>query len=504
MSKKVILTILDGWGISKDKKTSAVDQANTPVMNALYKKYAHATLRTDGMNVGLPEGQMGNSEVGHMNIGAGRIVYQDLAKINMAVEKDTLKDEPVLQQAFQYAKEKDKAVHFLGLVSDGGVHSHITHLKGLIKVAEDFGITKKYVHAFTDGRDVDSNSAKGYIADLLPYFKENNTQLASIIGRYFAMDRDQRWERVSKAYHLLVNGKGASTENPLEAIQKSYDNQVTDEFIEPIVITKDNEAVATISEGDVIVFFNFRTDRGRQLTRALSQEDFPDYDMHTLPLYYVTMTKYDDKFMNINVVYKKENIKATLGEVLEAKGKTQLRAAETEKYPHVTFFFSGGREDAFRGEKRVMVNSPKVATYDLQPEMSAYELKDKLITEIENQSSDFMCINFANPDMVGHTGVFEAAVKACETVDKCLGELVEKAEANKYTMIVIADHGNSETMINPDGSANTAHTTNPVPIILIDPEIKHIKDGILGDLAPTILKLMGIEQPELMTQKPLI
>ncbi|GGE33270.1 2,3-bisphosphoglycerate-independent phosphoglycerate mutase [Psychroflexus planctonicus] len=504
MSKKVILTILDGWGISPDQKTSAVDQAKTPVMDALYKKYPNAKLRTDGLHVGLPEGQMGNSEVGHMNLGAGRIVYQDLVKINIAVEKDTLKEEPVLQQAFQYAKEKDKSVHFLGLVSDGGVHSHINHLKGLVKAAEDYGITKKYVHAFTDGRDVDPNSAKGFIEDLLPYFKQNQTKLATIIGRYFAMDRDKRWERVNKAYQLLVNGKGASTENPLEAIQESYDNKVTDEFIEPIVITENNKPVAKISEGDVVVFFNFRTDRGRQLTQALSQQDFPEFDMHTLPLYYVTMTKYDDTFKNINVVYKKENIKATLGEVLEAKGKTQLRAAETEKYPHVTFFFSGGREEAFRGEKRLMVNSPKVATYDLQPEMSAFELKDKLISEIEDQSSDFMCINFANPDMVGHTGVFEAAVKACETVDTCLGELIEKAEANNYSMIVIADHGNSETMINPDGSANTAHTTNPVPIILVDKEIKTIKNGILGDIAPTILKLMEIEQPELMTQKSLV
>lgn len=504
MFKKVILTILDGWGISPNPETSAVEKAHTPTMDALYKSYPHATLRTDGLHVGLPEGQMGNSEVGHMNLGAGRIVYQDLVKINMAVENDTLKEEPVLQQAFQYAKEKDKAVHFLGLVSDGGVHSHINHLKGLVKAAQDYGIAKKYIHAFTDGRDVDPNSAKGFIEELLPYFKNHQAKLASIVGRYFAMDRDQRWERVSKAYQLLVNAKGEATENPLEAIQQSYNKGVTDEFIEPILLTENNQPIATIQEGDVVVFFNFRTDRGRQLTQALTQKDFPDFDMHTLPLYYVTMTKYDDTFRNINVVYKKENIKATLGEVLEAKGKTQLRAAETEKYPHVTFFFSGGREEAFNGEKRVMVNSPKVATYDLQPEMSAFELKDKLINEIANQSADFMCINFANPDMVGHTGVFEAAVKACETVDQCLGEIIQKAKEKNYSVIVIADHGNSETMINADGSANTAHTTNPVPIILVDPEIKHINDGVLGDIAPTILKLMEIEQPELMTQKPLI
>lgn len=504
MGKKVILTILDGWGISPNPETSAVEKAYTPTMDTLYKEFPHATLRTDGLHVGLPEGQMGNSEVGHMNLGAGRIVYQDLVKINMAVENDTLKEEPVLKQAFQYAREKNKTVHFLGLVSDGGVHSHINHLKGLVKAADDFGITNKYIHAFTDGRDVDPNSAKGFLEDLLPYFEKHNAKLATIIGRYFAMDRDQRWERVSKAYQLLVHAKGKTTDLPLEAIQQSYDSGVTDEFIEPIVITENNQPIASIKEEDVIVFFNFRTDRGRQLTKALTQENFPDYDMKTLPLYYVTMTKYDDKFNNINVVYKKENIKATLGEVLEAKGKTQLRAAETEKYPHVTFFFSGGREQAFNGEKRVLVNSPKVATYDLQPEMSAFELKDKLVTEIESETSDFMCINFANPDMVGHTGVFEAAVKACETVDKCLGEIIEKAKKHNYSVIVIADHGNSETMINPDGSANTAHTTNPVPIILVDPDNKKIKDGVLGDIAPTILKLMDIEQPELMTQKPLI
>ena len=504
MGKKVILTILDGWGISPNRQISAVDQAKTPTMYGLYKTYPYATLRTDGLHVGLPEGQMGNSEVGHMNLGAGRIVYQDLVKINMAVEKDTLKNEPVLKQAFQYAKENDKSIHFLGLVSDGGVHSHTKHVEGLVKAAEDYGVSKKYVHAFTDGRDVDPNSAKSFIEELLPILKENNAKLATIIGRYFAMDRDKRWERVSKAYQLLVHGKGEASENAIAAIQKSYDQNITDEFIEPIVLTEKNQAIAKIKNGDVVIFFNFRTDRGRQLTQALSQQDFPDFNMEKLNLHYVTMTKYDDTFKGIDVVYKKDNIKDTLGEVLEKNSKTQLRAAETEKYPHVTFFFSGGREDAFKGEKRIMVNSPKVATYDLQPEMSAFELKDKLLAEIENKSSDFMCINFANPDMVGHTGVFEAAVKACETVDECLGELVKKAEENNYSMIVIADHGNSETMLNPDGSANTAHTTNPVPIILIDPEIKQIKNGILGDIAPTILKLMDVKQPELMTQKPLV
>lgn len=505
MGKKVILTILDGWGISPSKEISAVDQAKTPFMDSLYKKYPHATLRTDGLNVGLPEGQMGNSEVGHMNLGAGRIVYQDLVKINMAVEKNTLKDEPALEQAFDYAKKNDKAVHFLGLVSDGGVHSHINHLKGLATAAEDYGISKKYVHAFTDGRDVDPHSGKGYIEELLPHFEKTNTKLASIIGRYYAMDRDKRWERVEKAYDLIVKGEAETyTDKPLDVLQKSYDDGVSDEFINPIVITENGDPVAKIDEGDVVIFFNFRTDRGRQLTQALSQEDFPDYDMKSIPLYYVTMTKYDDTFKNINVVYKKDNIKATLGEVLEYTGKSQIRAAETEKYPHVTFFFSGGREEPYRDEKRIMVNSPKVATYDLQPEMSAYELKDKLVKEISVQSADFICLNFANPDMVGHTGDFDAAVKACETVDQCLKEIVTEAEKQDYSVIVIADHGNSETMVNADGSPNTAHTTNPVPLILVDKDIKSIKDGILGDIAPTILDLMGIKKPDLMTQDSLL
>ncbi len=505
MNKKVILTILDGWGISPSKEVSAVDQAKTPFMDSLYKNYPHATLRTDGLNVGLPEGQMGNSEVGHMNLGAGRIVYQDLVKINMAVEKNTLKDEPTLEQAFDYAKNNNKAIHFLGLVSDGGVHSHINHLKGLTQAADDYGIEQKFVHAFTDGRDVDPHSGKGFIEELIPHLQKTNTQLASIIGRYYAMDRDKRWERVEKAYDLIVKGEAETyTKSPLEVLQKSYDDGVTDEFIMPISIADNREKASKIHPGDVVIFFNFRTDRGRQLTQALSQENFPDYGMESLPLYYVTMTKYDDTFKNVNVVYKKDNIKATLGEVLEYTGKSQIRAAETEKYPHVTFFFSGGREEAFRDEKRIMVNSPKVATYDLQPEMSAYELKDKLVKEISEQSGDFICLNFANPDMVGHTGDFNAAVKACETVDECLKEIVTEAKKQDYSVIVIADHGNSETMINKDGSPNTAHTTNPVPIILVDKDIKSIKDGILGDIAPTILELMGIEKPELMTQNSLL
>ncbi|RRO18854.1 2,3-bisphosphoglycerate-independent phosphoglycerate mutase [Flavobacteriaceae bacterium 14752] len=504
MNKKVILTILDGWGIAPNKKVSAVDAANTPFVDSLKETFPTATLRTDGMNVGLPEGQMGNSEVGHMNLGAGRIVYQDLVKINMAVEKDTLKEQPAIKEAFEYAKVNQKSVHFLGLVSDGGVHSHVNHLKGLVKAASDYGLDKTFVHAFTDGRDVDPKSGKGFIEDLIPYLKKHQSKLASVVGRYYAMDRDKRWERVKEAYDLIVHGKGDKSQDIVKSIQDSYDNEVTDEFIKPIVNTEKGHPVSTLKEGDVVIFFNFRTDRGRQLTQALSQQDFPEQNMKALDLEYYTMTRYDDTFKNVNVVYTKDNIKNTLGEVLADNGKTQLRAAETEKYPHVTFFFSGGQETAFKGEKRIMVNSPKVATYDLQPEMSAFELKDKVVKEINDQSADFMCVNFANPDMVGHTGVFEAAVKACETVDSCMKELVAAAQENDYTVIVIADHGNSETMINPDGSPNTAHTTNPVPLILVDGDLKSIESGILGDIAPTVLKLMGINQPEDMTQKSLI
>ncbi|SDR72928.1 2,3-bisphosphoglycerate-independent phosphoglycerate mutase [Christiangramia echinicola] len=505
MNKKVLLMILDGWGITQNNEVSAIAKANTPFMDSLPDKFPHAILRTDGMNVGLPEGQMGNSEVGHMNLGAGRIVYQDLVKINMAVEKDTLKDEPVLEAALNYAVKNNKPVHFMGLVSDGGVHSHINHLKGLLSAAEKLGVEKKYVHAFTDGRDVDPHSGKGFIEDLLPHLKATNSELASVIGRYYAMDRDKRWERVKQAYDLIVKGQGEETTDAISAIQKSYDDGVSDEFIKPIVLTKnDRTPVATLNEKDVVIYFNFRTDRGRQLTQALSQENFPEFDMKKLTLYYVTMTKYDDRFENINIIFQKSNIKATLGEVLEYEGKKQIRIAETEKYPHVTFFFSGGREEPFKGEKRIMCNSPKVATYDLQPEMSAYEIKDKIVHEIDKESADFICLNFANPDMVGHTGDFDAAVTACETVDTCAKEVAELAYEHDYSVIIIADHGNSEVMKNPDGSPNTAHTTNPVPLILMDKDVKSIKDGKLGNIAPTILKLMGISQPDLMTEDPLI
>ena len=497
--------ILDGWGHSPDPKVSAIDQADTPFIDSLYENYAHAELRTDGLNVGLPEGQMGNSEVGHMNLGAGRIVYQDLAKINLAVANKTISKEKPLTDAFQYAKDNNKAVHFLGLVSDGGVHSHTSHLKGLIDASQDFGLEKVFIHAFTDGRDVDPKSGKGYVQNLENYIQNTSAKIASVIGRYYAMDRDKRWERVKLAYDLVVNGKGTLAVNAVTAIEASYQNNITDEFIEPIVIVDVHQKpIATIQNDDVVIFFNFRTDRGRELTEALSQKDFHEQNMHKLNLYYVTMTNYDDTFQNVHVIYDKDNITKTLGEVLEKAGKTQIRIAETEKYPHVTFFFSGGREIPFEGETRILRNSPKVATYDLQPEMSAYELRDALIPELQKGDVDFVCLNFANGDMVGHTGVMEAAIKACEAVDVCVKDIVETALANNYTTIIIADHGNCETMINPDGSPHTAHTTNPVPIILVDKELKTIKSGVLGDIAPTILKLIGIRQPVEMTRESLV
>ena len=505
MNKKVILMILDGWGKSPDPKVSAIDQANTPFIDSLYQKYPNAQLRTDGLNVGLPEGQMGNSEVGHMNLGAGRIVYQDLAKINLAVVNKTMKLEKPLVDAFDYATKNNKNVHFLGLVSDGGVHSHTSHLKGLIEVAQEKGVQNMFIHAFTDGRDVDPKSGLGYINDLTIFLKNTNAKLASVIGRYYAMDRDKRWERVKLAYDLVVNGWGSKSNDACKSILESYENDITDEFIKPICLINENQQpLATIKEDDVVIFFNFRTDRGRELTEVLSQRDFHEFNMRKLNLYYVTMTNYDDTFKNIHVIYDKDNITETLGEVLEKHGKKQIRIAETEKYPHVTFFFSGGREMPFEGETRILRNSPKVATYDLQPEMSAFELKDALIPELQKGEVDFVCLNFANGDMVGHTGVMEAAIKACEAVDSCVKEIIETALENEYTTLLIADHGNCETMINEDGSPNTAHTTNPVPIILIDKELPLIKDGVLSDIAPTILDLMGIEKPNTMTQSSLI
>ncbi|MCG8882604.1 2,3-bisphosphoglycerate-independent phosphoglycerate mutase [Tenacibaculum finnmarkense] len=505
MNKKVILMILDGWGITQDPKFSAIYNAKTPFINSLYDTFPHAQLRTDGNHVGLPEGQMGNSEVGHMNLGAGRIVYQNLAKINKAVDDGSLAQEKELLKAFDYAKKNNKNVHFLGLVSNGGIHSHINHLKGLLSAANQQKLDNVFLHAFTDGRDCDPKSGKYFINDIQEHMQKTTGELATITGRYFAMDRDNRWERVLLSYDALVNGKGSFSTDATQSIQKSYDENITDEFVKPIIMVDEkNQPKTTIKEDDVVIFFNFRTDRGRELTEILNQKDFPELNTKKLPLYFVTMTNYDETFKDIKVIYNSKNIENTLGEVLESAGKTQIRIAETEKYPHVTFFFSGGREQEFNGEKRLLCPSPKVATYDLQPEMSAYEIRDAIVPELQKGAVDFVCLNFANGDMVGHTGVFEAAVKACETVDNCVKDVITTALENDYTTIVIADHGNCETMMNPDGSPHTSHTTNPVPMILVDKDLKAIKDGVLGDIAPTILHLMNLPQPKEMTQDSLL
>ncbi len=493
--------ILDGWGKAPNPEVSAVDQAKTPFIDSLYQNFSHNDLFTDGMHVGLPDGQMGNSEVGHMNLGAGRIVYQDLAKINLAITDNTLKDEIVLKDAMAYAKANDKTIHLLGLLSNGGVHSHIDHVKSLLSILSENECTKVILHGFTDGRDVDPQSGADFVADLVAHMAKTTGKIGSLIGRYFAMDRDQRWDRVQKAYALLVNGEGKATTDFVAALKTSYLNGVTDEFIEPLIDRTEN---TSIQEGDVVLFFNFRTDRGRELTQMLSQKAFPDQGTTPLDLHYVTLTNYDSNFKNVNVIFNKENITDTLGEILANAGKIQIRIAETEKYPHVTFFFNGGREKPFKGEERILCPSPKVATYDLQPEMSAYEIRDAIIPEIQKETADFICLNFANPDMVGHTGDLNAAIKACETVDECTEAIVEAALAKDYSILVIADHGNCETMLNEDGSPNTAHTTNPVPVILVENEKRTIKSGVLGAIAPTILDLMDIPQPDAMTQKSLL
>jgi 2,3-bisphosphoglycerate-independent phosphoglycerate mutase len=505
MNKKVILMILDGWGITQDPKVSAIYNAKTPYINSLYNKYPHAKLRTDGAHVGLPEGQMGNSEVGHMNLGAGRIVYQNLARINKAVQEGALGKEEVLLDTFKYAKENNKDVHLLGLVSDGGIHAHINHLKGILDVAKENKVDNVYLHAFTDGRDCDPKSGTNFINDIQEYMKESTGELASVTGRYYAMDRDNRWERVKEAYDGLVHGIGIKTTDAIAEMKANYEAGITDEFHKSIIVTdKANTPKTQIKEGDVVLFFNYRTDRGRELTNALSQNDFLNFGMKKLNLYFTTITLYDESFKGIHVIYKSDNIKNTLGEVLSKAGKKQIRIAETEKYPHVTFFFSGGQEAPFEGESRILKNSPKVATYDLKPEMSAYELTDALCNDLGKGEADFVCLNFANGDMVGHTGIMEAAIKACETVDICAKRVIETGLKNGYSTLLIADHGNCETMMNPDGSPNTAHTTNPVPFILIDSEIKAIKSGILGDIAPTILDLLNVAQPKEMTQKSLL
>ena len=508
MAHKALLAILDGWGLGKDPKISAIDQAKTPFMDSFYQKVPHTTLEASGMAVGLPAGQMGNSEVGHMNLGAGRVVYQNLVKLNMAVENKTLGKEPAILSAFQYAQENNAAVHFIGLCSDGGVHSHINHLKGLLSAAKDFGLRDNvFVHAFTDGRDCDPHSGKGFITDLQSFMNQNVGKLATIVGRYYAMDRDKRWERVKLAYDVMVNATGAPAQDAVEAIQKSYDEGISDEFLKPIVcIDEHQNPIAKIKDGDVVFCFNFRTDRGREITEVLSQQDFPDFGMHKLNLHYITMTNYDSEFKGVQVVFDEEVLTHTLGEILEANGKRQIRTAETEKYPHVTFFFSGGREEPFNGEKRILCPSPKdVATYDLKPEMSAYDITKNILPEIEQESADFICLNFANTDMVGHTGVFSAAVKAAETVDECIGKVATTAYEHGYTVFILADHGNSDVMLNPDGTPNTQHSTNLVPLIVMDKDKTWtLRPGKLGDVAPSILTAMGITIPKEMTGEVII
>ena len=508
MSKKAILAILDGWGLGTNSKVSAIDQANTPFIDSCYEKFPHTTLEASGIAVGLPFGQMGNSEVGHMNLGAGRVVYQNLVKLNLAVENATLGKENVITAAFEYAKKNNKNVHFIGLVSDGGVHSHINHLKGLLTAAHENGLNDQvYVHAFTDGRDCDPHSGEGFIKELLDHMKISTGKLASVIGRYYAMDRDKRWERVKLAYDAMVNGLGEKTPDILASIQKSYEEGITDEFLKPLICVKENNLPLIKIENDDVVFcFNFRTDRGREITEVLSQNDLPDYGMAHLDLYYVTMTNYDKNFQQVKVVFDEEILHQTLGEILEKNGKTQIRVAETEKYPHVTFFFSGGQETQFEGERRILCPSPKdVPTYDFKPEMSAYDITTKILPEIEGETADFICLNFANTDMVGHTGVFSAAVKAAEVVDSCIEKVAMAAFEHDYTVFILADHGNSDVMINPDGTPNTQHSTNLVPLIVMDKDRTwNLKPGKLGDVAPSILKVMRIEIPALMTGEVLV
>ena len=502
-----MLIIMDGWGHGKVPAADAIANANVPFVKSLYNKYPHTELITCGEAVGLPEGQMGNSEVGHLNIGAGRIVYQELQRINVAVRDGELERSPVLSAAFEAAKEAGRTLHFIGLVSDGGVHSHINHIKALCTLARKNNVPRVAVHAFTDGRDCDPKSGLGFITDLSIHLRETNCMLASVTGRFYAMDRDKRWERVKIAYDGMVNGVGVHTTDALAAIEASYKENVTDEFIMPIVMCDGaGQPVANIKDGDVVVCFNFRTDRCREITEVLTQQAFHEQNMHPLQLHYVTMTEYDKSFKKVNVIFENKDLTNTLGEVLEANGKTQIRIAETEKYPHVTFFFSGGREAPFTGEKRIMIPSPRtVATYDLKPEMSALEMTDAILPEINAQSADFICLNFANADMVGHTGVWEAVVKAVETVDGCVSRLVPAALANGYGVFLTADHGNADYMVNEDGTPNTAHTLNPVPLFLISNEFNgKLNYGKLGDLAPSILTYMGVPIPTEMTGNVLI
>ncbi len=496
--------ILDGWGIADQPEKSAISKANTPNYDDYLKKYPNAQLLTHGSHVGLPNGQMGNSEVGHMNIGSGRVVMQELAKINHDIENNSFDKDEVLKKKIKKSIKDDNNIHIIGLVSNGGVHSHIDHLKHIINTTNQMNAKNVFIHAFTDGRDVDPRSGINFISEIIEFTKDKSAELATVCGRYYAMDRDQRWERIKKTYDLLINGVGELSNDIVKSIKESYNKGVHDEFIPPIICERDGKPIIKIQSGDLVVFFNFRTDRGRQLTEVLTQKNMTDYGMEKVDLDLITMTIYNDNFENVDSIYKNEKLKDTLGEVLSINNKKQIRIAETEKYPHVTFFFNGGNEKILKNEKRILCNSPKVPTYDLKPEMSAYEIVNKIIPEIESKSADFICLNFANPDMVGHTGNFNAAVNACETVDECMGKVVDKCIDNDYSIIIIADHGNSDVMINNDGSANTAHTTNPVPIIIVDKEIENVDDGILADIAPTILNILNIKKPKLMTGKILI
>jgi len=504
-NKKTLLMILDGWGIGDGTKSDVISSVPTPDMDFLKKKYPNSRLFASGENVGLPDGQMGNSEVGHLNIGAGRIIYQDLVKINKECQTGEIRNNKTLKDAFSYARDNNKQVHFMGLLSDGGVHSLDKHLYYLCDMTGDYGIKNVFVHGFGDGRDTDPRSGKGYMKNLLDHLSKSNGTVASFVGRYYAMDRDKRWQRIKEGYDLIVNGRGTPATNILDAMQKSYDAGVTDEFMKPIVVVDENgNPVGTVKEGDVIVFFNFRNDRAKELTIALTQKDLPEEGMKTIPLYYCTMTPYDATFKGLHVIYPKENADNTIGEVLAQAGKKQLRIAETEKYAHVTFFFSGGREDVFENEDRILIPSPKVATYDLQPEMSAYQVRNAVIKAIETEKYDFICLNFANGDMVGHTGVYEAIMKAVKTVDECAGEVVKAACSKNYDILIIADHGNADMVINPDGTPNTAHSLNPVPCILVSDNYETIKEGILADVAPTLLTIMGIPVPGEMTGEILV
>ena len=504
-SKKTLLMILDGWGIGDGSKADVISQVPTPNLTYYKNNYPNSRLHASGEDVGLPEGQMGNSEVGHLNIGAGRVIYQDLVKINKECKTGDIKKNKVLTDAFSYARDNNKQVHFMGLLSDGGVHSLDKHLYYLCDMTMDYGLKNVFIHGFGDGRDTDPRSGIGFMKNLLDHLKKSNGKVASFIGRFYAMDRDKRWERVKEAYDLIVSGIGAPTGNIIDGMQESYNAGVTDEFMKPIVVTDNyGTPVGLVKEGDVIIFFNFRNDRAKELTIVLTQKDMPEAGMKTIPLYYCTMTPYDSTFKGMHIIYPKDNADNTIGEVLAAAGKHQLRIAETEKYAHVTFFFSGGREEKFNNEDRIMIPSPKVATYDLQPEMSAYAVTEAVIKAIESEKFDFICLNFANGDMVGQTGVYEAIEKAIATVDECAGTVIKSARKAGYDVLVIADHGNADKALNEDGSPNTAHSLNPVPSILISDDYKKINEGILADVAPTLLKIMGIPIPKDMTGKVLV